>query len=657
MRLTEVLLQDWMCFAGSNKLEGLPAAPIAVIARFSDNRERSNWAGKTALLEAIRWALQGVHRKRVEDGIIFRGAPKAGVVLRFDTGLQVSRVRPRGGPTVLEIVGAGRPLLTRDAAEAELERILRLSSEDMRNTLWWGQGDTEALIGETSGDRRKVVGRWLELELWERLGKRATKELGTFRDALERARAVLTGLDSGRPVADVERDLAIVEAKLRRADENIKAVEISLAGNPARDRKAAEVSKMETELQEAARRASAARQDYAMASGATVPAEELDARREASRAAGAKRGAAEGEERRALAVVGDGFDGECPVTCEACPVAEEVREKDAAIQARAQAAKVVHAKAAKESEEAFRRMEAAVNAQNQAEKSHVRMDEAIGATRAISVRLDAARAELAEMPVPEPEDPGARARLSTLRTERDGEQIRVGALRREAQEARRRDDGIEQARANVAVAEGNARAAVLAARALGPTGIPAKIAADQLGALERRANALLSGMGLSFAFAWQRELQDQATECRECGHIYEKRSRAKECPSCGIDRGRKRSDELDVIVDDGSEELEDARVKSGGARVLVASAIRLAAAMMIRERRGSPLALAIVDEPFGALDAANRRELARTFGAMLGSVGLEQAFVVSHDEALLAALPARIVVTRDGRASRATLEA
>lgn len=77
---------------------------------------------------------------------------------------------------------------------------------------------------------------------------------------------------------------------------------------------------------------------------------------------------------------------------------------------------------------------------------------------------------------------------------------------------------------------------------------------------------------------------------------------------------------------------------------------------MLRDLRGSPVRFAVVDEPFGALDAENRETLARSFAGMLGSVGLEQAFVVSHDAALLAAMPARILITRDGSASRVELQ-
>lgn len=664
MRLRSIWLRNWMCFGGDVSIENLPASPIAVVARFEDDRERSNWGGKTALLEAIRWAILGVHRKRTDDGIIFHGAATAVVELVFDGELPLSvrRSRPRGGPTLLEVVPAGRAggALTRDAAEEELLRVFRLSSEDFDNTLWWGQGDTEALVGETSGVRRAIVGRWLELELWERLGKRASKFLGTSRDELERSRASLAGLDRGRTRSEIEREASVESEKLARLTVEVDALTASLqrySVDDAKERKAAEVGRMEVELQEAARRATHARQAVAAGMAATVEREELARLTEAWDEVRAKHGAAGEEKRRALAVVSDGFDGTCPVTRSACPAADEVREQDAAIRRRANEASSAFAVVAKEHEAIRYRLEAARTAAATVARDRSRMEEAIAASKALSARLEAARTELAEMPEPERLDPTATSRLASLRVERDRLQVRTGALGQELREAKRRDEGIAEQKAVLAQRESDARAALLAARALGPTGIPAKIAAEQLHSLERRANALLAGVGLSFAFAWQRELQEVAPDCRECGFTYEKRARQKECPSCGAPRGNKRSDELDIVVDDRSAELEDARAKSGGAKVLIASAIRLAASTMIRERRGSPLAVAIVDEPFGPLDAANRRLLARTFGSMLGSVGLEQAFVVSHDESLLAALPARIVVVRSGRSSTATLEA
>ena len=57
---------------------------------------------------------------------------------------------------------------------------------------------------------------------------------------------------------------------------------------------------------------------------------------------------------------------------------------------------------------------------------------------------------------------------------------------------------------------------------------------------------------------------------------------------------------------DGTTVPEDVKAKSGGAKVLVGSSIRLGAGMMLRDRRGARCAWAQIDEPFGALDEENR---------------------------------------------------
>jgi DNA repair exonuclease SbcCD ATPase subunit len=205
----------------------------------------------------------------------------------------------------------------------------------------------------------------------------------------------------------------------------------------------------------------------------------------------------------------------------------------------------------------------------------------------------------------------------------------------------------------VAAAELQSQVSQLALKAI--ASVPAKIAAQQLGELEQEANLLLSGSGVSLRFSWARELADKAPLCEQCGHIF-KGQRGDRCPSCSCARGRKTAQELELLCDDGSGAEEDVRYNSGGTRALVGSAIRLAASAMLRRLRSTQAAWAIVDEPFGSLDAENREQLARTFAGMLGSVGFEQALVVSHDPALLGALPHRIVVDKDGSSSTLRLE-
>src|SRR5690606_30736081 len=137
MYVRGVRLLNWMAFAGAHYVGPLPAGPIAVVGRYVENSRRSNWSGKTAWLEAIRFALTGAHRKRLDDALITHGADRMEVELEMSTGLLVARIRPRGGPTVLRVTEPGGEVLERDAAEEYLARVLRLSLEDFDNTSWF----------------------------------------------------------------------------------------------------------------------------------------------------------------------------------------------------------------------------------------------------------------------------------------------------------------------------------------------------------------------------------------------------------------------------------------------------------------------------------------------------------------------------------------
>jgi DNA repair exonuclease SbcCD ATPase subunit len=654
MYLAGILIRNWMCYAGENRIDGLPPGPIAVVAQYVENARRSNWGGKTALLEAVRFAITGQHRKRTDDACITHGADGMEVGLRFDTGLEVTRTRPRGGPTVLRVVdpvNAPGLVMEREAAEQHLVRVLRVSPEDLENTNWIGQGDTEALVGQTSGARRAVVSRWLELDLWERLGVAASRRSREATTALEIARRATKEPDP-RALEAIDEDLARTTARAKEIDAEVAEID----GRLSKYSTLGKIAALRTELESVSTSGRELRAELT-----ALPRLDEEAIAEERRDLERARfdlSEAEKEQQEARSLLGGSFDGTCPVTCNACPVADDIRGERAAFTEKLSAARARSVAASAKVREHLEVVRNADEVTRTRDRLVHRLNDAIARARETKRRLDAAEAEAkaANLALDSGEIANLRARRTALQEERSTiaeERGRLTEERRSAVTFAARNEARERA---IADAEKAARVAALTARALGSAGIPARIAAESLRGLEERANSLLAGSGLSFSLAWERELADPSPTCLECGHVYEKRKREKACPSCGAARARKRSDELDILVDDGSGDVEDARAKSGGAKVLVACAIRLAGGMMLRERRGAPLDVAFVDEPFGPLDAENRETLARTFAGLLSSVGLQQALVVSHDATLLEALPARIVVTREGSSSRLTLE-
>lgn len=649
MRISRISLVNWMPFGGVHELTNIPASPIAIVAKYESDETRSNWAGKTSLLEAVGWALHGVHRKRLDDAVITNWTAETRVTVDIADGDElvatVTRERPRGGPGRLSVFVGGGEKLGGDAAQGAIRRILGMDADDLAATVCFAQGDTEALVGMRTGDRRKLVARWLELDVWDRLLARArvyhrdaSNRLAALSDVVE---AVPDETALRERVAECERRVAVARECHVDATTTREAAERSAEADVVRDR-----------MERVGVEASALREKIRSSQRSDASDKIQELREEVAELVGDEK-VMRSEHTAAVRVVVDGFDGLCPVTRGKCPAEEHVVSASNLTKRRLDDASAALRAVESRRQEKARLLRDAEKEVADGETLRREYNSRVASLREIRSRLDDLESAGAS--------PTALSVRESVAAERDASAAVVNAevalntakFELASVETKRRQAEERETRRRVASAD--VRAAELVVKAFGSTGIPARIAAAQLHSLQERANALLAGTGLSFELAWERNTKDPTPVCYECGYTFKGR-RDKSCPSCSAVRGARRSDELEILVDDGSGEIEDAKAKSGGAKVLVASAIRLAGGLMLRDVRGSRVGWALVDEPFGALDVANRATLARTFASMLGSVGLEQAFVVSHDAALLDALPCRITITRDGSSSRITTE-
>lgn len=645
MRLEWIECRNWMPFGGDHRIGPLPALPIAVVGEYEENQRRSNWAGKTALLELIRWVLFGVHRKRLDDDVITHGAVDVWGSLRFTSGLVIERKRPRGKPTRLIVTTAEGAQLEAVPAQEHIDAMLKLSREDFEATLYVGQGDTEALVARKSAERRQIMAEWLRLDVWDRLLARAK----LVAKRLDEEAARLSVIVPTRPRSELEEELERARAAHDVAEREFKLAETELAAM----RKAAAPARKVREAEEAA--GTARRLKQALVDGAAAPGG-VEQARDSWAAAAAQEQDARREHGQARELAAGRFDGVCPVIRAECPAASHVRAQASAAEKRIGAASLALQDASGRSQEARQKLACA-------EQLEADRQRRVAEYNAAALRARELAAAIKQM---SPEEvAAARAFDEALLSKVERDHQRAAVTRAEAaaqvralenslkvvdmEEAREKSrlESLEKVRGR--------RAAVdLLLRAFAPTGVQARIARVRMADLEARANAALQGTGLSFVLAWDRETKDLAAACG-CGYSF-RSAVEKVCHICETPRGRRKVHDLEVLVDDGSGEAEDVRAKSGGAKALVGMAIRLAGGAMLRDLRGSLVAFAEVDEPFGALDQENRAYLARSLTSMLGSVGLEQAFVVSHDASILSSMPARIVVRRSGSLSRLELE-
>jgi DNA repair protein SbcC/Rad50 len=215
-----------------------------------------NGNGKTALLDAMTWALFGETRASAEEDVIRLGAADVRVILDFAVDAVKYRVhkgRGRRGGAVWELQiwqedGSLRSLTGTNAREtkAKIEQILRMDYKTFLASGYLAQGRADEFARATVADRKKVLADILDLSRYERLEQMAkerrveieTRETDAVREihaidaelanedsyhaALENAQAILnevtTGMDALRSEYDrIHAEVQLMEEREQKA--------------------------------------------------------------------------------------------------------------------------------------------------------------------------------------------------------------------------------------------------------------------------------------------------------------------------------------------------------------------------------------------------------------------------------------------------------
>lgn len=622
MIVSALTLENWMRYQGKHAL-ALGTGTYGIVARYTADARRSNWAGKTAVLEAIRFALFGVHRFDREDDWITHGEDHGSVTVTLSDGVTVERARKRGSPTRLKVTSAGG-VSTGAAAQAVLDDHLGLDEDTFARTCWFGQKGFSQFVLDTPAVRLERVEAWLRLG---RLRDALDTARDTFRGRLgEEAAAVAAlqqqqGATAGVDVDDLRRRLddareaaRVAEAALDRGLElRRQAAEATAALQRQHDYDA-----LVAQGKSVAQQLRAHEQGLAQLIAAMPP--DVEARHEA---AVQEAGVAQQNYVRQLRLVNEGFDGECPVTCEACPAKAAVQQTLAERKLTAEHQYLV-----------LRQARAAANALHEQISDRATMQAMIDSdVRLLNALRQQARAMMPQVqaiPSPPADVPDVAA-LRYTQTEAIRQVERLEGELRQWETAVAQQEQLQaildqrrRARAEAAVVVEIFRTAMR------------KIAETALSDIEADANGILqdAGIPLVVSVQWTRTGSGLATHCAECGQSFPTSAKVKHCSACHTPRGAKQVERLDITLSD----------RSGAAEDLAGAALQLAAWDWVRTDRALGWGVAFLDEPFGALDATNRQSFAAALQAMLRR-RFQQAFVVAHHDDVLDALPCRLQVT------------
>jgi exonuclease SbcC len=193
----------------------------------------ANGHGKSALLDAITWALWGKARAKRDDDLIHQGESEMEVEFSFDLGGTVYRVlrkrdASKRGRTLLDLQvqhdGEFRSIAEAGvrATEGAIVRLLRMDYETFTNSAFLLQGRADAFTTRTPAERKRVLGEILSLGLYDEYEQRA-KEKAREKD---REVARLEGL-----LRDIDRELARqpeYEAELTQAEALVSELSASV---------------------------------------------------------------------------------------------------------------------------------------------------------------------------------------------------------------------------------------------------------------------------------------------------------------------------------------------------------------------------------------------------------------------------------------------
>ena len=219
----------------------------------------ANGAGKSSLLDAITWALFGQARKR-DDSLINNQSNAAEVALVFayeGNTYRVQRSLPRGKTSQLEfhilqrealeegkperraatriahseLNGQWKPLTERTLRETQerIEKTLRMNYDTFVNASFFLQGNADQFTQQRPGDRKRILGNILGLEVWEQYRQEAAerrKGVETEITAVDgRLQEINTELaEEGRRVARLKE----LKTELKRLSQLRKSQETAL---------------------------------------------------------------------------------------------------------------------------------------------------------------------------------------------------------------------------------------------------------------------------------------------------------------------------------------------------------------------------------------------------------------------------------------------
>ena len=236
----KLTLKNFLCYRDGVPTLDLDGIHVACLCG-------QNGHGKSALLDAITWALWGKARGKTQDELIHFGCDDMLVELEFlarDERHRVTRRhsngagRRRQGASDLQLqIFAGEDFraITGNSireTQASIDRITGMDYDTFINSAFLLQGRADEFTNKTAGERKEVLAKILGLDLYDQLQSRAKKlgdekgvEAKIIEGDLEGMRREVGGRDRySVELENVNRELGEVDSRLNASRDTLDAL-------------------------------------------------------------------------------------------------------------------------------------------------------------------------------------------------------------------------------------------------------------------------------------------------------------------------------------------------------------------------------------------------------------------------------------------------
>ncbi|KPL87061.1 AAA family ATPase [Herpetosiphon geysericola] len=189
-------VRNFMCYRDDVPTLDLEGIHVACLSG-------ENGAGKSALLDAITWALWGKARVSSDDELIALGAQEMEVDLQFSVANNRYRVLRRRssakrGQTILEVQietnGGWRAISGNSIRETQevIHDVLRMEYDTFINSAFLVQGKADEFTRKAPAERKRVLAEILGLDDYDKLEARAKEQVRYFSDRAQGLEGTIT---------------------------------------------------------------------------------------------------------------------------------------------------------------------------------------------------------------------------------------------------------------------------------------------------------------------------------------------------------------------------------------------------------------------------------------------------------------------------------